>query len=87
MAGRHPTPAKTALGTTMRAKRGDSPGEDAATALGIERGTYYRLERGTHAPSLTTAQALARWLGWTLEQVYEAAASPAVLPTALPTQR
>ena len=86
MAGRHPTPAKTALGIAMRTKRGDSPGEDAAIALGIERGTYYRLERGTHTPALTTAQALARWLGWSLEQVYEAAAKPAVLPEALPTQ-
>lgn len=31
----------------------------------------------THAPSADTARALARWLGWTVEQVFEAAETPA----------
>ena len=35
-----------------------------------------RIERGTHAPSDDTARALARWLGWTAEQVFEAAETP-----------
>lgn len=33
--------------------------------------------RGTHRPSADTARALARWLGWTVEQVLEAADQPA----------
>ena len=39
--------------------------------------TLSRIERGTHAPSVATALALAKWLGWSVEQVIEAAATPA----------
>lgn len=39
--------------------------------------TLSRLERGTHRPSYDTAVKLARWLGWTVEQVMEAASAPA----------
>jgi hypothetical protein len=42
----------------------------------MDRGNYYRLERGTHRPSYDSAVKLARWLGWTVEQVMEAAAAP-----------
>lgn len=61
----------------MRQRRAGRDGEDAASELGIDRGTLYRLERGTHAPSTTTALALAKWLGWSVEQVLEAAGEPA----------
>ncbi|MBL8616324.1 MAG: helix-turn-helix domain-containing protein [Deltaproteobacteria bacterium] len=61
----------------MRARRGASIGEEAALVLEVTKGTYYKIERGTHAPSLATALKLAKWLGWTVEQVVEAAGQPA----------
>ena len=39
--------------------------------------TLSHLERGTHLPSADTALKLARWLGWSMEQVMEAAKAPA----------
>jgi len=45
--------------------------------LGISRGAVGRIESGSHAPSIRTALVLARWLGWTVEQVIEAADQPA----------
>jgi hypothetical protein len=36
-----------------------------------------RLERGTHRPTYDTAVKLAAWLGWTTDQVMQAAAQPA----------
>ena len=39
--------------------------------------TLSRLERGTHSPSAATALALARWLGWSVEEVLVAAATSA----------
>jgi DNA-binding XRE family transcriptional regulator len=52
-------------------------GESIATDLGLSHDHYYRLERGTHAPSYPTAVKLAAWLGWTTDQVMEAAGRPA----------
>jgi DNA-binding XRE family transcriptional regulator len=78
--GRPLQPPKTALGAAMRAKRADMSGDDAAEALGIERGTYYRIERGAREPSADTALLLARWLGITMEEVYDAARRPPPLP-------
>lgn len=52
-------------------------GDQAADELEIYRNTYYRLERGTHRPSYDTAKKLAAWLGWTTDQVMEAAGRPA----------
>lgn len=44
-----------------------------ATTIAVTGTTLSRIERGTHQPSLSTAIALAKWLGWTVEQVAEAA--------------
>jgi DNA-binding XRE family transcriptional regulator len=43
--------------------------------------TLAKLERGAHNPSIDTTIALARWLGWSAEQVIEAARTPATPPT------
>ena len=64
----------------MTTKRGASSGDATALELGIDRGTYYRLERGDHQPSYATARALAAWLGWTTDQVMEAAEKTAPSP-------
>jgi len=57
----------------MQARRGPVHGEETAAALGITKGTYHKLERGQHRPSYDTAVKLAKWLGWTTDQVMEAA--------------
>ena len=61
----------------MQAHRGAVHGDTAAMEAGIPASTFYRIERGTHRPSYNTARALARWLGWTVEQVMDAAEQPA----------
>ena len=60
----------------MRARRGGSGQVTAEQESGVPHTTLSRIERGTHAPSADTARALARWLGWTVEQVFEAAETP-----------
>ena len=50
--------------------------EEAAREAGLTQITLSRSERGSHAPSTTTALALAKWLGWSVEAVLEAAARP-----------
>lgn len=57
------------LADAVRKKRGDLSQVDAAQAAGVPRATLSRLERGTHRPSYDTAVKLARWLGWTVEEV------------------
>lgn len=74
---RPPNPPKTALGHALRVRRGSVIGPDVAVELGVEAGHYYRLERGQHTPSASTARKLAAWLGWTVEQVLDAAEAPA----------
>ena len=59
----------------MQARRGDTPLRHLD--LGVAQTTLSGVERGSHTPSPDTAMKLAAWLGWTLEQVYEAAATPA----------
>lgn len=54
--------------------------ESSAASMAVPCGTLARLERGTHRPSADTARALARWLGWTTDQVLDAADQPAPLP-------
>lgn len=63
----------TVLGTALRARRGEQSQREAAAEIGLTQPTFTRLERGSHTPSYPTAVALARWLGWTVEQVMEAA--------------
>jgi DNA-binding XRE family transcriptional regulator len=79
-----PRPApkpSSALATAIQAKRADLRQQDAADVLGVSGGTLSRLERGTHQPSTDTALKLARWLGWSMEQVIEAANAPAPTPS------
>ncbi|MBK9649584.1 MAG: helix-turn-helix transcriptional regulator [Deltaproteobacteria bacterium] len=68
----------------MQAKRADLRQQDAADELGVSGGTLSRLERGTHLPSADTALKLARWLGWSMERVMEAAKAPASSPEERP---
>lgn len=73
--GRRPatlTPS-TRLGLAMIEKRGDQQQRDVARELGTTDATISRLERGERTPSSSTALILARWLGWTMEEVYQAA--------------
>lgn len=74
---RPPSPPKTALGAAMRARRGAAIGRTAAAEVGLDHDHFYRLERGAHRPTYDTAVRLAAWLGWTVEQVMEAAKAPA----------
>lgn len=70
-------PASTALGIAIRSRRGVLEQQDAALAIGLPRTTLSRVERGTHRPTYDTAVKLAAWLGWTTDQVMEAAGRPA----------
>lgn len=49
--------------------------------IDIPHTTLSRVERGTHTPSIATARKLAAWLGWSIGQVFDAAESPAVVPS------
>ena len=75
-----PTPS-TALGVALVARRGSTPGRVAAAEIGIDQGMLSRLEAGARKPSAPTARALARWLGWTTDQVLDAAEQLAEPPT------
>lgn len=75
--GRPPSPPATALGAAVRARRGDIGQVAAAEEIGIPRGTLADVERGAHMPSVATARKLARWLGWSVGQVFDAAEEPA----------
>ncbi len=75
-----PTPLKppqTALGVAIRERRDGRSQRYVEEETAIPPATLSRLERGTHRPSADTARALARWLGWTVEQVLDAADQPA----------
>ncbi len=66
----------TRLGQAIRAQRGEVSLEAIAAELDVSHTTLSRLERGTHRPSAATARTLARRLGWTVEQVLDAAEQP-----------
>ena len=68
----NPTPT-TALGAALIARRAGRGGRVAAAEIGIDQGMLSRLETGARKPSADTARALARWLGWTTDQVLDAA--------------
>lgn len=76
MRGRPPTIPTTQLGTAVAAARGARSQRQLDAELGVSRGAVGRIESGSHTPSLRTALILARWLGWTVEQVIEAADAP-----------
>lgn len=71
--GRPPQTPVTTLGLAMREHRGSRPGHEVCKDIGIDSGMYHRLEAGKRGPSAPTARALARWLGWTTDQVLDAA--------------
>lgn len=74
---RPPRPVGSRLGAAVRQNRADRSQGELAAELQVTAQTVSRLERGSHQPSLDTAVKLARWLGWTVEQVVEAAGQPA----------
>ena len=76
----------TTLGQAVRAARGDESLVEVAKRLGLSHPTLSRIERGTHAPSIATALALSKWLGWSLEDVVRAASEPAPSPTDTPAE-
>ena len=61
----------------MIARRGDRQQREVAAELGTTDATVSRLERGLNMPTSSVARALARWLGWTTDQVLDAAEQPA----------
>lgn len=69
---RPPKSPKTALGVAIRKKRGSIDGGETGEVLGVSQSTISRLELGSE-PSAHTALALAKWLGWTVEEVLRAA--------------
>ena len=71
MPRRRATPT-TALAAAIQARRGASKLRDIADEAGISWATLARLERGGGVQKIATRSAVARWLGWTEEQVIEA---------------
>jgi DNA-binding XRE family transcriptional regulator len=76
MSGRPANAPTTRLGAELRQRRGARGQVDVAAEVGIPRATFAQIERGAHVPSIASARALAAWLGWTMEQVIEAAEAP-----------
>lgn len=72
MASRPPSPPKTALAATVRARRGATSQEALAEAIGVSQRALSRVEQGA-VPQAETAARLARWLGWTSSAVLDAA--------------
>ena len=71
MPRRRATPT-TALAAAIQAKRGTSKLRDIADEAGLSWATLARLERGGGVQKIATRSAVARWLGWTEDQVIEA---------------
>ena len=67
----------TLLGSAMLARRGPRPLTAAAKEVGVTYSVMSRLECGFGRPSADTALKLAKWLGWTMEEVMEAAGKAA----------
>lgn len=64
--------APTRLAAALIARRGPSDVKQAAPEIGISFSSLARIERGG-LPALETADRIARWLGWTLDDVHLAA--------------
>ena len=66
----------TLLAAEVARERGALTQAEAAQAAGLTQRTWSAVERSVHRPSADTALKLARWLGWTVEEVLEAADRP-----------
>lgn len=73
---RLPLPPKTRLGAAIRTAREGKTAQEVAESIGLTQSLLSRLEQGKNQPTTETALILARWLGWTMEQVVEAAKTP-----------
>ena len=71
MPRRRATPT-TVLAAAIQAKRGNAKLRDIANDAGLSWAALARLERGGGVQKIATRLAVARWLGWTEEQVIEA---------------
>ena len=60
----------------MQHRRAGTTLRELAVELGVANTTLSSIERGTLRPSADTALVLARWLGWSMEQVMAAADEP-----------
>lgn len=69
-------PCGSLLGAELRRRRDGRSQAYVSKEAGVPAATLSRIERGTHEPSTKTALALARWLGWSVERVLEAAKAP-----------
>lgn len=65
----------TALAQAIQLRRGDATGREIAPTVGVSYAGIHRLERGAR-PGVETALTIARWLGWTMEEVLAAAKRP-----------
>lgn len=74
----------TRLELALRAKRGRLSQAEACAEMGVAQGTYSRLERGIHRPIGTMAMTVAAWLGWTEQEVIEAASTTSAAPSDAP---
>ena len=72
MPRRRATPT-TALAAAIQARRGASKLRDIADEAGLSWATLARLERGGGVQKSATRLAVAWWLGWTEEQIADAA--------------
>lgn len=73
---RPPKPPTTLLGQVLRELRGERSVSSIAAELGCAHSTLTRLEQGQGSMSAQLALAIARWIGWSVEQVIEAAGKP-----------
>jgi len=73
-------PPQTHLTAAIRERRGERPLRIAAAEIGCAIATLCALELDRLRPASELASKLAPWLGWTVEQVFEAAQQPAREP-------
>ena len=79
--GMHTATTTTKLGAAIRARRGKSGQIATASDIGIPQATLSRIEAGRTMPAIDTALALAKWLGWHIDEVYAAAKTRVSLGT------
>lgn len=77
---KRPTIPRTVLGVAMQARRGTATVTSAAAEIGLSIPGYYRIEAGARRPNTASTIKIAQWLGWTMEEVYQAASAPVVKP-------